>query len=183
PRTLEQPLMNVNGAPDLALFAIQVAEHEMNLKRVFVQPGDLRQPLDRQIDLMGHHQVEPDDEVRGLAGLAAIDPLPVAELVPLPGLADGQAQQQRNQPDEHGIDRHARLRASVNEATIPSQRPCAFNTISISSRTAPSPPLRVAIQCARLRTSPAASAGAAPSPTRSMTGRCSTAARTETHSA
>ena len=85
----------------------------MNLERVLVEPRRARQLVDRAIDLVGDDEVEADDEVRRLARLAPIDPLAVAQLVPLPGLADGQAGQQRHQTDEQrSVKAHARLGAS-----------------------------------------------------------------------
>ena len=146
---LQQALVDVDGAAHLALLAIEVAQHEMDLEGVLVEPRGTRQLVDGLIDLVGDDQVEPDDEVWRLARLAAIDPLAVAQLVPLPGLADGQAGEQGHQGDEHRqVDGHGCVGAGVHSATSAFQRSCDLSTISVSSRTAPSPPRARLTQCA-----------------------------------
>jgi hypothetical protein len=97
PRPLQQALVNIDGAADLALLAVQVAEDQVDFERVLIELRRARQLVDRQIDLVRDDQVEPDDEVGRLAGLAPIDPLSVAQLVALPPLADGKTGQQRQQ--------------------------------------------------------------------------------------
>ena len=138
---LQKPLMDVDGAPDLTLLAIEIAEDQVDLECIFIQPRRARQLVDGLIDLIGDHQVESDDEVRRFTRLPAVDPLTVAQLVALPGFADRQARQQRHQRNEHRqVHGHGCVGAGVHSATRASQRSCDLSTSSVSSRTAPSPP-------------------------------------------
>ncbi len=70
PRPLQQRLMLLNRAADLALLAIQVAEHEPQLERAGIEPRRLLQFLDREIDLAGDEVVQAEDEVRRLPARA-----------------------------------------------------------------------------------------------------------------
>ena len=58
PRPLQQRLVLLNRAADLALLAVQVAEHEPQLERAGIEPRGLLQLLDRQIDLAGDEVVQ-----------------------------------------------------------------------------------------------------------------------------
>ena len=51
PRPLQQRLVFANRAADLALFAIEIAEHEPQLERARVEARRLLERLDRQVDL------------------------------------------------------------------------------------------------------------------------------------
>ncbi len=102
PRALQQLLMDLHGAPDLALFAVQVAENHVDLERVGIDLGGLADLVDREIELIADQEIQALHVVRRLARLAAIDPAAFLELVALPGLAGGQADQQR---DERGDER------------------------------------------------------------------------------
>ena len=58
-RPLQQRLMDLDGARDLAALAIDVAENQMDLERVGVDPRRLAQLLDRDVDLVGDQEVSP----------------------------------------------------------------------------------------------------------------------------
>jgi hypothetical protein len=108
-RPLEQGLVDGDRLADLALLAIQVAEDHVNLERVGVEAGRTAQFFDRHVDLIGDEEIEPEDVVGLLAGAPAIDPLAVAQLVPLPGLADGEPREERDQRREYrSVGAHAR---------------------------------------------------------------------------
>jgi hypothetical protein len=94
---LQQRLMNLNRARDLAAFAVDVAENEMNLEGVGIDARGLTELLDRDIELVGDEEVQPEHVVLRIARAAAIDPFAVAQLVALPGLADGEAGEQGQQ--------------------------------------------------------------------------------------
>ena len=87
PRTLEQRLMFLDRAADLALLAVQVAEHEPQLERARIEPRGFLEFFDRQVDLTGDEIVQPEDEVRRLPHATAIDPASFDELVAFPRLA------------------------------------------------------------------------------------------------
>ena len=94
-RTLQQRLVHVDGAADLSLRAIQVAEDHLDLERVGVADARrLRQLVDRLVHLVVDEEIEAEHVVRRLAQPPPIDPAAVAKLVALPRLADDQAQQQ-----------------------------------------------------------------------------------------
>ena len=63
-RPLEQRLMLLDRAADLPLFAIQVAENQVNLERVAARLGRRAQLLDRGIDLVRDEKVEPEHVMR-----------------------------------------------------------------------------------------------------------------------
>ena len=90
-RPLQQRLMNLDGARDLAALAVDVAEDQVDLERIAIDARRLAQLLDRDVDLVGDEEVQPEDVVVRVARAAPIDPLAVAQLVALPGLADGEA--------------------------------------------------------------------------------------------
>ena len=87
PRPLQQRLVLLNRAADLALLAIQVAEHQPQLERARVEARRLLELFDREIDLAGDQIVEAEDEMRRLPDAPAIDPAAFDELVALPRLA------------------------------------------------------------------------------------------------
>ncbi len=93
-RTLQQRLVHLDGARHLAAFAMHVAENQVNLERVAVDTRSLAQFFDRQIDLVRHQEVQAQHIVMRFARAAAIDPFAVAQLVPLPRLADRETEQQ-----------------------------------------------------------------------------------------
>ena len=80
----------------------------MHFERVGVEARGAAQLLDREVDLVGDEEIQAEDVVRRLARAAPVDPLAVAQLVALPGLADGQAGEQR---DERGEQRRVRAHA------------------------------------------------------------------------
>ncbi len=107
-RPLQQPLVHRNRFADLAFLAIEIAEDHVHFERVGVEACGFRKFLDREIDLIADQEIQAEDVVRRLPRAAAVDPLAVFELVSLPGLADGQTGQQRNQRrHERRIAAHA----------------------------------------------------------------------------
>ena len=100
PGALQQRLVHGDRLADLALLAVQVAEDHVHFERLGVQARGAGQFLDGEIDLIGDQKVQPEDVVGRLARAAAIDPFPAAQLVPLPRLADRQADQKRHQRRE-----------------------------------------------------------------------------------
>ena len=92
--------MLLNRAADLALLAIEIAEHEPQLERAGIDARRLLELFDRQVDLAGDEVVQAEDEVRRLPDAPAIDPAALDELVALPRLAGGQADEQRDQHAE-----------------------------------------------------------------------------------
>src|SRR5439155_12008721 len=108
-RALEQALVHRDRLADLSLLAVQVAEDHVHFERVGVQAGRLRQLLDREIDLVGDEEVEPEQIMWRLARAATVEPLAVAQLLPLPRLAARQADEEREKPrEEHGVLTHGR---------------------------------------------------------------------------
>ena len=91
-RALQQRLVHLDGARDLAALAMHVAEDQVDLERVAVDARRLAQLLDRQVDLVRDQEVQAEHVVMRIARAAPIDPLAVAQLVALPRLADGQAE-------------------------------------------------------------------------------------------
>ena len=89
--------MDLDRARHLAALAVDVAENQVNLERVGVDARRLAQLLDREVDLVGDEEVEAEHVVMRIARAAPIDPLAVAQLVALPGLADGQAGEQHQE--------------------------------------------------------------------------------------
>ena len=151
--------MFVNGASDLALFAMEIAEHQAQLERARVEVRRLFELVDRQIHLTGDQVVETEDEVGRLADAAAIDPASFDELVALPRFAGRQTDEERDQDgDEEAGVLHRYLRCFF---TWRSHWSRARSTSSTSSRTAPRPPPYRLTQCTRESTSSLASAGAA----------------------
>src|SRR4029453_8731281 len=57
-RALQQRLVDIDGPSDLTLFPIQVAEDEVDLQRVLIQPRRARQLGDRPVDLVGNEKME-----------------------------------------------------------------------------------------------------------------------------
>ena len=103
PRTLEQALMDIDGARDLSLLPVQAAEQQVDFERVSQTLGRLVQLVDGEIDLVGDEKIEPDDVVEGLGDPAAIDQAPRSKLVALPGLPNGQSEEQRDQRSEKRV--------------------------------------------------------------------------------
>ena len=101
-RPLQDLLVDLDGASDLALLAIQVAEDHVDLDGILVDAGRLAQLLDRVIELVGDQEVQALDVVGRLTRLAAIDPAAFVQLVALPRLAGGQAEQERDERGEQG---------------------------------------------------------------------------------
>jgi hypothetical protein len=52
----------------------------VHFERVAVEAGRLAQFLDREIDLVGDQEIQPEDVVRRLARAAAVDPRPSRSL-------------------------------------------------------------------------------------------------------
>ena len=111
--------MLLDRAADLALLAIQVAENQVNLERIAGGFRGRAQLLDRRIDLVGDEEIEPEHVVRRLARAAAIDPAAVLQLVALPGLADGQAGEQREQHEQGDVGAHHDRRSVLAHDRVP----------------------------------------------------------------
>src|SRR5687767_13249231 len=88
---LQQTLMFLNRATDLALLAVQIAQHQPDFERGRVNLRSLLELIDREIDLLRHEMVETEDEMGRLPRPAAIEQLAVTQLVALPRLANRQA--------------------------------------------------------------------------------------------
>ncbi len=108
---LQERLMHVDRPADLALLPVQVAENHLDLERVGVRARGLRQLVDRLVDLVVDEEVEPEHVVGGLAEPATIDPAAVAQLVALPGLSHGEADEKR----------HAELQEAERTRSYPDQ--------------------------------------------------------------
>ncbi len=100
--TLQQRLVHLDRPRHLTALAVDVAEDQVDLERVGVDPGRLAELLDRQVDLVGDQEVQAEHVVVRVAGLAAVDPAAVAQLVALPRLADGHASEQGEQRRDEG---------------------------------------------------------------------------------
>ena len=83
--------MNGDGFPNLSLLPVQVAENHVDFESVCIETGGLGELIDRQINLVCDQEVEAEQIVRRLAGTSPVEQLSVAQLVALPRLADGQA--------------------------------------------------------------------------------------------
>ena len=92
--------MLLDGAPDLALLPVEIAENHVDLERIAGAVRGLHQLLDRRIDLIGDEKIEAEHVVRRVARAPTIDPAAILQLVALPGLADGETRQQRQQRAE-----------------------------------------------------------------------------------
>src|SRR4030095_7913480 len=57
---LKKRLMDVDGAADLSLLPVQVAENHLDLEGVGVGAGGLRQLVNRLIDLVVHQEVQAE---------------------------------------------------------------------------------------------------------------------------
>ena len=75
-RALQQRLVLLDRAADLALLAIQVAENQVDLERIAGALRRLRQLVDRLIDLVGDQEVQAEHVVRRLARAPPVDPAP-----------------------------------------------------------------------------------------------------------
>src|SRR5262245_7378951 len=93
-RPLQQPLMDVDGAADLSLLPVQVAEDHLDFQCVGVEAGGLSQLVDRLVYLVVDQKIEAEHVVGGFAQTAPVDPASVAELVPFPCLAHCEPQKQ-----------------------------------------------------------------------------------------
>src|SRR3990170_4803833 len=98
-RALQQRLVLLDGAADLTLLAIQIAENQSNLERIAGDVGGAAQLLDGTIDLVRNEEIESQHVVRRFPRAAPVDPFAVLELVAFPRLACGEADEQRY---EHG---------------------------------------------------------------------------------
>ncbi len=77
-RALQQLLMLLDGAADLSLLAIEVAEDQMDLERIAGCRRGPCQLVDGRIGLVGGEEIEAEHVVRRLARAPAVDPLAVA---------------------------------------------------------------------------------------------------------
>src|SRR5207249_1933840 len=117
-----------------------VAQDHVHFERVGVEAGGAAQLFDREIDLVRDEEVEAEDVMRRLPRAPAVDPFAVAKLVALPGLANRQAGQQRDERrEERGIGGHTDC--PTYSASSASHMPCARRIDSINPRAAPWPPL------------------------------------------
>jgi hypothetical protein len=112
------------------------------------------------IDLVVDQKVQPEHVVRGLAEAPTIDPAAVAQLIALPGLSDGEAEQQR---DEYGQKRGVRVMACVESDHPVGHRLCRCTTpwtrFSASTTT-----IEVILRVSRIWRASAASVSAGRSP-------------------
>jgi hypothetical protein len=110
-RPLEQGLVHLDGARHLTALAVHVAQDHVDLERVGVDAGGAAQLLDRQVDLVRDQEVQAQHVMLRVAGLAAVDPAAVAQLVALPGFA-------HREPDEQGDERQdeRQVRSPVHSA-------------------------------------------------------------------
>ena len=86
--------MDVDGAADLSLLPVQVAEDHLDFQCVGVEAGCLSQLVDRVVYLVIDQKIEAEHVVRRFAQTASVDPAAVAELVPFPCLAHREPQEQ-----------------------------------------------------------------------------------------
>ena len=108
--------MNGDRLADLSLLAIQVAEDHVHFERVVLEACRAAQFFNRLIDLVGDKEVQTEDVVRGLACAAPVEPLAVAQLVALPGLADGEPGQEGEKAGEQRLESvHARCASASRE--------------------------------------------------------------------
>ena len=101
PRPLQQRLVFLDRAADLALLAIEIAEHEPELERARIEARGLLEFFDRQIDLAGDQIVQAQDEMGRLPDAPPIDPAAFDELVALPRLA-GRPGRRAARPERRG---------------------------------------------------------------------------------
>ena len=101
--------MLLDGAPDLALLPVEIAENHVDLERISGAVRGLHELFDRRIDLIRDEKIEAEHVVRRVARAPTIDPAAIPQLVALPGLADGETRQQRQQRTEEN-DRVFHLR-------------------------------------------------------------------------
>ena len=124
---LEQGLVHLDGPRHLPALAVDIAQNQMDFEGVSVDPGGLAELFDGQVDLIGDQEVQTEHVVMRIAGLAAVDPASVAQLVALPGLADRHAgehgQQDRDEGEIAGQHGQALTRVSPAGARVP--RSCA----------------------------------------------------------
>ena len=112
-RPLKQRLMFLDGSPDLALFAVQVAEDQVDFQRISGALSGARQFLDGRIDLVADEEVQPEHVVGRFARTPPIDPAAVAELVAFPRLADGEPGEERDQsPEQYARSVHQPFESS-----------------------------------------------------------------------
>ena len=102
-RALQQALMDIDGARDLSLLAVQAAEQQVNFERVAETFGGLVQLVDREIDLVGDEKIQADDVVERLRDAAAIDQPARSQLVALPRFPDRQSDEKRDQRGEERV--------------------------------------------------------------------------------
>ncbi len=96
---LQQRLVDVHGATHLPLLTVQVPQDHLDFERLGVRARGVRQFVDRLVNLVVHQEIEAEHVMRSLAKPPAVDPAPIPQLVPFPGLAHHQPQQQG---EEHG---------------------------------------------------------------------------------
>ena len=92
-RTLQQCLMDVDGAADLSLLPVQVAQDHLDFQCVGVEAGCLSQFVDRLVYLVVGQKIEAKHVMRRFAQTASVDPAAVAQLVPFPCLAHCEPQE------------------------------------------------------------------------------------------
>ena len=88
--------MHGDRARHLSLLPVQVAEDHLDLERVGVGAGGLRELFDRLIDLVVGQEIQAEHVMRRFAQPPAVDPTSVPELVALPCLADDKTKEQRD---------------------------------------------------------------------------------------
>src|SRR2546425_41377 len=88
---LEQRLVNRDRLADLTFFAIEIPEDHVHLERVGIESSSLGQFVDREVDLVGDEEVETEQIMGGFPRAAPVEQFSIAQLVPLPGLANGES--------------------------------------------------------------------------------------------
>jgi hypothetical protein len=72
----------------------------VDFERIAVDARGLAQFFDGEVDLIRDEEVEAEDLVVRITRAAAVDPPAVPQLVSLPCLADGEAEQQHDEGNE-----------------------------------------------------------------------------------
>ena len=99
---LQQRLMDIDRTSHLAFMPVEIADDHLDFERIGAAAGGVRELVDRLIELVLRQEVQPEHVVRRLSQPPPIDPPAVAQLVPLPRLADDDAGEEGKQ---HGGQR------------------------------------------------------------------------------
>ena len=97
---LQQCLMLLDRPADLSLFAVEVAQNQVDLERVACCLCRPCQFVNRWIDLVGNEEIQPEHVMRRFSSAPPIDPSAVLELVAFPRLTRRQPHQERDESGE-----------------------------------------------------------------------------------